>query len=97
MRYRKWIHSALLASVALPGMAYAQSTPAPSNPDEIVVTATRREQTLLDVPLSVAAVSGENIRQMGVQQFNDLQASVPNLQIDQSPRRPITRLHRTEP
>lgn len=84
MRYRKWIHSALLASVALPGMAYAQSTPAPSNPDEIVVTATRREQTLLDVPLSVAAVSGENIRQMGVQQFNDLQASVPNLQIDQT-------------
>ncbi|MFT3977991.1 MAG: TonB-dependent receptor [Sphingomonas bacterium] len=52
--------------------------------NDIIVTATRRPQTLLDVPLSVAVVSGADLDKMGTRQFNDLQGSVPNLQIDQT-------------
>lgn len=52
--------------------------------NDIVVTANRRPQTLLDVPLSVAVVSGQSLSQMGIRQFNDLQSGVPNLQIDQT-------------
>ena len=47
--------SMLLASLAVPTSAYAQTDGASAARDsEIVVTATKREQTLLDVPLSVA-------------------------------------------
>lgn len=77
--------SMLLASLALPTTAYAQSDRGATQWDsEIIVTATKRELTLLDVPLSVAAVSGEGMEAMGIRQFNDLQSSVPNLQIDQT-------------
>ena len=77
--------SMLLAGLAVPTSAYAQSEAPSSDRDaEIVVTATKRAQTLLDVPLSVAAISGEGMEAMGIRQFNDLQSSVPNLQIDQT-------------
>ena len=77
--------SILLASLTVPVSAYAQSdAPSTDRDAEIVVTATKRAQTLLDVPLSVAAVSGEAMEAMGIRQFNDLQSSVPNLQIDQT-------------
>ncbi|WEK44818.1 MAG: TonB-dependent receptor [Candidatus Sphingomonas colombiensis] len=57
---------------------------APVTGNDVIVTATRRPQTLLDVPLSVAVVSGEALDNMGIRQFNDLQSGVPNLQIDQT-------------
>lgn len=64
------------------GETATQQTAATGN--DIIVTATRRPQTLLDVPLSVAVVSGDSLAKMGTRQFNDLQGSVPNLQIDQT-------------
>lgn len=77
--------SMLLAGLAVPTSAYAQTDgPSADRDAEIVVTATKREQTLLDVPLSVAAISGEGMEAMGIRQFNDLQSSIPNLQIDQT-------------
>lgn len=85
MNRKMLFRSLLLASLAMPTSAFAQASAAPDNRDaEIVVTATKREQTLLDVPLSVAAVTGEGMEAMGIRQFNDLQSSVPNLQIDQT-------------
>lgn len=88
---------ALLMGAAVPFLAmpaYAQeAAPATDSADQrataatgndVIVTATRRPQTLLDVPLSVAVVSGADLDKMGTRQFNDLQGSVPNLQIDQT-------------
>jgi iron complex outermembrane receptor protein len=56
------------------------STEAGAN--DIIVTATRRPQTLQEVPISVGVVTGAAIEQQGQRLFTDLQASVPNLQID---------------
>jgi len=69
-------------------LALIQAAPAsaaePAVVEEVVVTAGKREQTLQDVPISVAVVGGKQIEQAGVVLFNDLQSSVPNLQIDQT-------------
>ncbi|AEG48152.1 TonB-dependent receptor [Sphingobium chlorophenolicum L-1] len=46
---------------------------------EIVVTAQRREQRLLDVPVAVSAISGETLQSVGVRQATDVVKLVPGL------------------
>jgi iron complex outermembrane recepter protein len=65
--------SAALASAAAP--AFSQGL------EEIVVTATRRAQSLQDVPISVTAVTGELIQDGGFSDMEDLAAFIPNLQM----------------
>jgi iron complex outermembrane receptor protein len=47
--------------------------------EEIVVTATRREQNLQDVPLAVMAFTGDSLEQRGVVNMEDLSAIAPNV------------------
>ncbi|ARN73814.1 TonB-dependent receptor [Oceanicoccus sagamiensis] len=47
--------------------------------EEIVVTATKREQDLADVPISIVALSGETIDSRGIQTVSDLSYLIPNL------------------
>jgi iron complex outermembrane receptor protein len=47
--------------------------------DEVTVTATRREESLSRVPLSITALSDEALAQRGVIGFKDYAPSVPNL------------------
>ena len=49
---------------------------------EIVVTAQRREQSIMSVPASVTAMSGDALRTLGITQVNALASIVPNLQIN---------------
>ena len=49
--------------------------------DEIVVTAQKREQSVQDVPISIAAVSAETLAENKVDNIYNLQAVVPALQI----------------
>ena len=71
-----------LSAVSLSGgAAFAQSA-APANAaqlDEVVVTATRREQRLQDVPVSVTAVSGEALEKTNFREVSDLQYVAPNV------------------
>jgi iron complex outermembrane receptor protein len=46
---------------------------------EVVVTAARRTQTELDVPMSIAVISARTLRNQGVQVFNDFANEIPNL------------------
>jgi len=46
--------------------------------DEILVTAQKREQSLQDVPLSVTAISGEDIVEGGITSFLDVAMETPN-------------------
>ncbi|MBO9711621.1 TonB-dependent receptor [Sphingomonas sp.] len=52
--------------------------------DEIVVTAQKREQTLIEVPQSVSVVSGDTLERNQATQFQDYVKLVPGLQISQS-------------
>jgi iron complex outermembrane receptor protein len=70
---------------ALP--AQAQTTPAPAEAeevDELVVTARRREETLVDVPISITAQSGEQLEARGAADITALQRVTPNLTLQVS-------------
>ena len=47
--------------------------------EEIVVTAQKREERLIDVPMAITAVTGVEIERRGVSSLQDLQYSVPGL------------------
>lgn len=59
------------------------STAAYAQDDEIIVTATKREQTLQEVPIAVSVVDDRAIEQSNVQDLFDLQTMVPSLRISQ--------------
>ena len=79
--------AALLVSAG--GHAFAQS--AADSPtaaagqtaalDEIVVTATRREQSLQNVPIAITALTGDSLSQLNIISTADLMTAVPNLNI----------------
>jgi iron complex outermembrane recepter protein len=52
---------------------------------EVVVTATRRAERLQDVPLSVSALSGEQLSAAGFQNLQDIQYQFSSVQFGQSP------------
>ena len=49
--------------------------------EEIIVTATRQEMNLQEVPLAVVAISGEGLDLQGIDNMEDLNAVVPNVVI----------------
>jgi iron complex outermembrane recepter protein len=59
--------------------------------EEIVVTAQKREQVLVDIPMSVTVLSGVSLERQQADNFQDLVALVPGLNID-SATRGVTRL-----
>ncbi|HKR91040.1 TonB-dependent receptor, partial [Novosphingobium sp.] len=64
----------LMASSCLSTAAYAQDAPtsADGGAAEIIVTAQKRSERLNDVPLSITAATGEQLRQAGVASPSDL-------------------------
>ncbi len=81
-----WIKIGLLAGAALhPAMALAQGEPvgqtqdSPASGSDIVVTAQRFEQRLQDVPLSVTAVSNEELLARNVSTLSDMEYAIPGL------------------
>lgn len=77
------------ASLALSaGMAQAQDvgqTPPPQDEatevGDVVVTAERREQTLQNYAGVAQAITGEDLRAVGIDQIEDLQSAIPGLSI----------------
>lgn len=49
--------------------------------EEVVVTAQKREQSIRDVPISVAALGGTELKQRRITDFSDLSMAVPSLSI----------------
>lgn len=91
------IRTALVAGVAsvalVAGAAHAQDSGTdneqpddvrslPSN--EIIVTATKRNERLVDVPMGVTVISGEELEKRQIRSFQDLTALVPGLSIQTS-------------
>ncbi len=57
--------------------------------EEIVVTAQKRDEKIVNVPITITAYSGKTLRDIGVTQFDQLSAFVPGLNVqEQSPNNP---------
>ena len=77
-----------VASLGLSSVAYAQDAApqaeeATEDEDVIIVTATKREQTLQEIPISVSVTSGETIEQAQIRDVLDLQTVAPSLRVSQ--------------
>ena len=64
-------------------LAASTASAAEASLEEVVVTATKREQKLLDVSASVSAVTGERIRELGVTDISSLARQIPGLQVQE--------------
>ncbi len=90
----------VLASVSLAALTGAPALAQEPGVDEgeIIVTATRREARLQDVPLSITAIDGATLANRGINDITTLSSSVPGLNFGRSgsDARPAIRGVRTE-
>jgi iron complex outermembrane receptor protein len=79
---RPW-HLPVLALVHVGAAAHAEELPGIENSanqlEEITVTATKRSESLQEVPLSITAITNESIERAGILDFFDYALKVPNL------------------
>jgi iron complex outermembrane receptor protein len=69
------------AAAQSPAEDAAQEASAANSVAEIIVTARRRDEVLQDVPISVSALSGDQLQQAGVTDVQGLQYRTPSLSI----------------
>jgi iron complex outermembrane receptor protein len=81
------ITAALFALASSPAVVVAQTSEEDENLpgalEEIIVTAQRREQTLLEVPMAISAFTGEELAFLQADNLDSLQGAVPNLNLVQ--------------
>ncbi len=59
----------------LPALSYSQVL------EEIIVTAQKRDENLQEIPVSVTAFSGDQVRALGLTEFTEITQQVPSLQL----------------
>ncbi|QYU68093.1 cbb3-type cytochrome c oxidase subunit I [Leptolyngbya sp. 15MV] len=83
---------ALLAPVAVTAQdaSSTQAVQSGQGVGEIVVTAQRREESLQDTPISIVALTAEDLEAKRIDGLIDLRANVPNLQLTPFPNNAAT-------
>jgi len=71
--------AAIIATPAAQAQEVSESKGGPIRLEEIVVTATKRSETLQDVPVAVTAISSEEIAARGFTNYSDYINTVPNM------------------
>jgi len=69
----------VVSSLAFPTLSSAQG----GLLEEIVVTATKRQQTLQEIPIAVSVTSAETVQKAAILDIKDLQSVVPSLRVTQ--------------
>ena len=75
-------------ALSVPGVALAQDADEPeldepTSSNQIIVTASKRETTLQETPISVSVTSGETLEQAQIRDILDLQTVAPSLRVSQ--------------
>ncbi len=83
----------MLCAATTPAYAYAQDVAAPADTgatvddndygNEIIVTASKRSQTLQDTPVAVSVTSAAQLEDAQIRDLIDLQTAVPSLRVSQ--------------
>lgn len=79
--------NALFSGVALIGVATTPAVaqqPVGAADGDIVVTARRREESLIDVPIAVSAISGAQLERTGAIDITDISNTIPNVTLETS-------------
>ncbi len=71
-------------SPTLPSNAQTQASAADASDTDIIVTARRRNEVLLDVPIAVTAYSGEQLDRQGAIDITDIGDTTPNVNLETS-------------
>ena len=76
----------VLGTMLVPSQSAKAQAEASENDEDgaIVVTARRREETLLDVPMAVSAFSGETLENRGVTNISEIAQAAPSVTIEPS-------------
>jgi outer membrane receptor protein involved in Fe transport len=72
-----------LTSLAAPAIAQEETQDDSRTLQTVTITATKREQTLQDVPIAVSVVDNATIERAVIVDLNDLQSIVPSLSVGQ--------------
>ncbi len=85
---RAVLASSALSMLAFAPAAFAQDTNAPeataTSDDEIIVTARRRDERLIDVPVAITAYSGDALAKAGAIDITDIGQTTPNTTLEVS-------------
>lgn len=82
LKYTRLLYSMPIILLALPTLATAQEGDTSGDREafeEIIVTAQKREQRLLEVPMAVAAFRGLELEQRGLRSIQDVTFAVPGM------------------
>jgi iron complex outermembrane recepter protein len=71
--------AAILAAHAASAALAADEAPATTGITEVVVTAQRRSENVQDVPIAIQAFSGDSLKQLNVENFDDFIKYLPNV------------------
>jgi outer membrane receptor protein involved in Fe transport len=75
------LHCAVLTAIAASGSLYAEEvkTPERATVEVIEVTATKRAESIQEVPVTVTAITGDNLETLGVSNFDQYVEFLPNV------------------
>ena len=73
------VAAAVALAIASPLPVLAQQSAEGAALEEIIVTAQRRSESLMDVPIAVSAISAASIEKQNIRGVEDVLAEVPNV------------------
>ncbi|WP_299597798.1 TonB-dependent receptor [uncultured Microbulbifer sp.] len=73
------ILATLIAASAAPAVAQT----APEDIEEVIVTAQKRAQSIVDVPVTISSLDGDTLEALGIDRFDTLSDMVPGLVVQQ--------------
>lgn len=81
---KNFVLQAAISSVLLPSAATIHAATEAYALEEVVVTAQKRAERLIEVPISISTISAESIQQTGIKELKEMGDLTPNLQVSQS-------------
>lgn len=74
---------AIAAAALAPISAHAQNDTDTASDDTIIVSATRRDESVQDIPISVAAFTGEELFELGIRDFENLATGLAGVSLQE--------------